>query len=92
MKERTNTKKGITKKMSCYNIKKIECYEINGYAKLVERQLEVHIGYDSKNEDAINPNGMHQLCLWMLSMSTLKREKNMAKSRATFPLKHISCL
>jgi hypothetical protein len=34
--------------------------EINGYAKLIERQIEVHMGYDGKNEDVINPNGKHE--------------------------------
>jgi hypothetical protein len=54
--------------------------EIKGYAKLVEHQFEVHMGYDDKNEDAINPNGKHQLCLWMQSMSMLEREENMEHS------------
>jgi hypothetical protein len=28
----------------------------------------VHMVYDGKNEDEINPNGKHQWCLWMQSM------------------------
>jgi hypothetical protein len=47
------------------------------------------MGYDGKNEDTINPNDKHQRCLWMQSMSMLKREENMAKFGATFPLKHM---
>jgi hypothetical protein len=34
--------------------------EITRYAKPIEHQLEVHMEYDDKNEDAINPNGKHQ--------------------------------
>jgi hypothetical protein len=34
--------------------------EIKGYAKPIEQQLEVHMGYDGKNEDMVNPNGKHQ--------------------------------
>jgi len=59
--------------------------EIKGYVKLVECQFEVHMGYDDKNEDAINPNGKHQICLWMESMSMLKREENMANWRQHSP-------
>jgi hypothetical protein len=33
--------------------------EIKGYVKFVERQLKMHIGYDDKNKDAINPNEKH---------------------------------
>jgi len=33
--------------------------EIKGYVKFVERQLEMHMGYDDKNKDAINPNEKH---------------------------------
>jgi hypothetical protein len=39
------------------------------------------------NEDEINPNGRHQWCLWMQSMSMLKKEKNMVKLKATLPLR-----
>jgi hypothetical protein len=31
--------------------------EIKGYAKPIECQLEMHMGYDGKNEDTINPSG-----------------------------------
>jgi hypothetical protein len=34
--------------------------KIKGYVKFVERQLKVLMGYDGKNEDAVNPNGKHQ--------------------------------
>jgi len=34
------------------------------------------MGYDGKNEDVVNPRGKHQWCLWMQSMSMLKREEN----------------
>jgi hypothetical protein len=34
--------------------------EIKGYATLVKHQLRVHMVYDGKNEDEINPNGKHQ--------------------------------
>ncbi len=43
--------------------------------------------YDGMNEDEVNPNGWHQWYLWMQSMSMLKKEGNMEKSRATMPLK-----
>jgi hypothetical protein len=55
-------------------------------AKLVERQFEAHMGYDGKDENEVHPNGKHQLCLWMQSMSMLKRDENMVKLEATFPL------
>jgi hypothetical protein len=35
----------------------------------------VHMGYDGKNKNMVNPNGKHQWCLWMQSMSKLKREE-----------------
>ncbi len=60
---------------------------INGYANPIEHQFEAHMKYDGKNKDAVNPNGKHQWCLWMQPMSKLKKEKNMAKLRATLPLK-----
>jgi hypothetical protein len=34
--------------------------EINEYTKLVERQFEMHMGYDGKNEDVVYPNEKHQ--------------------------------
>jgi hypothetical protein len=34
--------------------------KIKGYVKLVEHQFEVHMGYDGKNKDMVNPNGKHQ--------------------------------
>jgi hypothetical protein len=43
--------------------------------------------YDGKNENVINPNGKHQWCLWMQSMSMLNKDDNMTESRATFPLR-----
>jgi hypothetical protein len=43
------------------------------------------MGYDDRNKDAINPNGKYQLCLWMQSMSMLKREENMTNWRQHSP-------
>jgi hypothetical protein len=85
MEERTNTKKGITKK----NVKLQEWKDhmlinIKGYAKLAKHLLEEHMEYDGTNKDEVNPNGKH---LWMQSMSMLKRENNMVKSKA---LKHMT--
>jgi hypothetical protein len=37
--------------------------KIKGYAKPAEHQLEMHMGYDGKNEHVVNPNGKHQWCL-----------------------------
>jgi hypothetical protein len=34
--------------------------KIKGYVNPIARQLEVHMGYDGKNKDAINPSGRHQ--------------------------------
>jgi hypothetical protein len=34
--------------------------EVKGYVKPIGHQLEVHMGYDGKNEDTINPSGKHQ--------------------------------
>jgi hypothetical protein len=34
--------------------------KIKGYAKLVERQLKAHMGYDGKNENMLNPSGKHR--------------------------------
>jgi hypothetical protein len=34
--------------------------KIKGYAKLVEHQFKMHMGYDGKNEYVINSNGNHQ--------------------------------
>ncbi len=59
--------------------------KIKGYAKFVERQFEVHMGYDGKNKDMVNPSGKHQWCLWMQSMSMLNKEENIAKLGATLP-------
>ncbi len=39
--------------------------EIKEYAKPIKHQLEVHMEYDGKNKDAINPNGKYQQSLWM---------------------------
>jgi hypothetical protein len=61
--------------------------KIKGYTKLAAHQLEVYMEYDGKNENLVNPNGKHQWCLWMQSMSMLKKEDNMAKSGPTFPLR-----
>jgi hypothetical protein len=47
------------------------------------------MGCDGRNEDEINPNEKHQWCLWMQSMSMLKWEDNMVKSRTTLPLKQM---
>jgi hypothetical protein len=55
-----------------------------GYAKPAKHQLEEHMEYDGMNKDEVNPNGKH---LWMQSMSMLKRENNMVKSKA---LKHMT--
>jgi hypothetical protein len=64
--ERTNIKKGITKKrVMLQHEKDWMLIEIKGYAKPTKRQHKVHMGYDGKNKDAINPNGKHQSCLWM---------------------------
>jgi hypothetical protein len=57
---------------------------IKGYAKLAKHHLEEHMEYDGMNKDEVNPNGKH---LWMQSMSMLKRENNMVKSKA---LKHMT--
>ncbi len=57
---------------------------IKGYAKPPKHQLEQHMEYDGMNKDEVNPNGKH---LWMQSMSMLKRENNMVKSKA---LKHMT--
>jgi hypothetical protein len=51
---------------------------------LAKHQLEEHMEYDGMNKDEVNPNGKH---LWMQSMSMLKRENNMVKSKA---LKHMT--
>ncbi len=39
--------------------------KINGYVKHVEHQLKEHMEYDGVNEDEVNPNGIHQWCLWV---------------------------
>jgi len=31
-----------------------------GYVKPTNDQFEIHMGYDGKNKDVINPNGKHQ--------------------------------
>jgi hypothetical protein len=46
--------------------------------------------YDCMNEDEVNPNGKHQWCLCMQSMSMLKWEENMIKLTATLPLKQMT--
>jgi len=48
------------------------------------------MGYDGMNKDKVNPNGKHQWCLWMQSMSMLKKEENMVKSEAMLPLKQMT--
>jgi hypothetical protein len=45
--------------------------------------------YDGMNKDEANPNGKHQWCLKMQSISTQKREDNILKSGATLPLRHM---
>jgi hypothetical protein len=50
--ERTNTKKGITKKMPCCNIGRIGWK--SRYAKPIGCQFETHMGYDGKNENVVN--------------------------------------
>jgi len=59
-------------------------------AKPTKHPLKLHMGYDVKNGNAINPNGKYQRCLWMQSMSMLKNEKNMAKLGATLPLRQVT--
>jgi hypothetical protein len=59
--------------------------KIKGYATFATHQLKVHMEYDGKNQDTVNSNGKHQWCLWMQSMSMLKREDNMAKLRQHSP-------
>ncbi len=44
--------------------------------------------YDGMNEDEVYPNGKHQWCLWMQSMSMLKEQK-MVKSRPMLPLRQM---
>jgi hypothetical protein len=59
--ERTNTKKGIIKKHAMLqHCKEQILVKIKGYVKPIEHQLEAHMGYDGKNEDAVNPNGKYQ--------------------------------
>jgi hypothetical protein len=41
------------------------------------------------NKNDVNPNGKHQWCLWMQSMSMLKWKENVVKSKATLPLKQM---
>jgi hypothetical protein len=58
---RTNTKKGITKKHAILqHWKDRMLFKIKGYVKPIEHQFEVHMVYDGKNKDTINPNGKHQ--------------------------------
>jgi hypothetical protein len=33
--------------------------EIKGYAKPTKCQFEVHMGYNGKNEDVVDPSGKH---------------------------------
>ncbi len=61
--------------------------KIKRHVKLAKHQLKKHMEYDGMNEDEVNPNVKHQWCLWMQSMSMLKREEYMVKSKATLPLK-----
>jgi len=64
--KRTNIKKGITKKhVMLQHVKDWMLIEINRYAKPTKCQHKMHMGYDGKNKDAINPNGKHQSCLCM---------------------------
>jgi hypothetical protein len=42
------------------------------------------------NKDKVNPSGKHQCCLWMQSMSMLKKEENMVKLGVTLPLKQMT--
>jgi hypothetical protein len=59
--ERINIKKGIVKKHAMLQHQKNWMgIEIKGYAKSIGRQLEVHMGYDGKNENVVNVNGKHQ--------------------------------
>jgi hypothetical protein len=59
--ERINIKKGITTKTCHVPIFKDQMLiDIKGYAKFVEHQLKMHMGYDGKNEYVINPNENHQ--------------------------------
>jgi hypothetical protein len=60
--------------------------KIKWYIKTVKFQLEKHMEYDGMNKDKINPNVKHQWCIWVQSMSMLKKEENMIKSKATLPL------
>jgi hypothetical protein len=61
MKERTNTKKGITKKhVKLQYGKDWMVIKIKGNAKLIKHQLEKHMEYDGMNEDELNPSGKHQ--------------------------------
>jgi hypothetical protein len=59
--------------------------KIKGYAKLTTHQLKVHMEYDGKNQNVVNPNGNHEWCLWMQSMSMLKKEDKMAKLKQHSP-------
>jgi len=56
--------------------------EIKG-AKPAERQIKVHMKYDGKNKDVVNPNGKHLWCLWMQSMFMLKRDTEHTTTRGT---------
>jgi hypothetical protein len=59
--EKTNTKKGITKKHAKLQYwKDLMLIEIKGYVKFVEHQLEKYMEYDDMNEDKVNLNGKHQ--------------------------------
>jgi hypothetical protein len=50
-----NIEGGTWPLVSCLHL-----YHFSRYVKLVEHQLEMHMGYDGKNEDVVNPNGKHQ--------------------------------
>jgi hypothetical protein len=58
VKERKNTKKGITKKhVKLQYGKDWMLIKIKGYAKLAKHQLKKHMEYDGMNKDELNPNG-----------------------------------
>jgi hypothetical protein len=77
----TNTNKGITKKR-CQTIisKGLYVEQKKRICKTHWTSTQKNMEYDGMNEDAINPNGKCQWCLWIQSMSMLKREENMVKS------------
>jgi len=59
--EKTNTKRGITKKHAKLQYQKDRMLiKINKYAKLTRHQLEKHMEYDGMKKDKVNPNEKHQ--------------------------------